>query len=138
LLEIGRFDIDVLPEITELSIVKENQAKQVNIQGKRLIRVALYHYLHKKNKRLLPKITTVLQEMKARGRIEDIRAKYLLQQSFNPSSVVNSAVITFLGPLKLELGTAAAPHKFSIFTKNVLSNSLINTLPILIPAPNAV
>jgi len=43
--------------------VKENQAKQVNIQGKRLIRVALYHYLHKKNKRLLPKITTVLQEM---------------------------------------------------------------------------
>lgn len=89
LLKIGRFDIAVLPEITAISIIKKNNAKNVYIQGNRLIRVDLFHYLHKKNIHILPKITAVLQKMKTRGRIEEIRTEYTLQQSSKAASVEN-------------------------------------------------
>jgi ABC-type amino acid transport substrate-binding protein len=89
LLKIGRFDIAVLPEITALNIIEKNQAKNVYIQGKRLIRVDLFHYLHKKNKHILPKITAVLQEMRTSGRIEKIQEEYALQQSRKAYSAKN-------------------------------------------------
>ena len=89
LLQKGRFDITVLPEITGLSIIKKNQAKDVYIQGNRLIRVDLYHYLHKKNKHILPKISAILHKMQTSGRIEEIRAEYVFQQSFDVTAVKN-------------------------------------------------
>lgn len=81
LLQRGRYDVAVLPKNTGLNAVKNNQAKDVYIQGERLIKIDLYHYLHKKNKIILPKITAVLQEMQGNGRISEIRAEYRLEHN---------------------------------------------------------
>lgn len=83
LLQKRRYDIAVFPKITGLNMVKKNKARDVVIQGARLIKFDLYHYLHKKNKNILPKITAILQQMKASGRMVEIREGYMLAHNVN-------------------------------------------------------
>ncbi len=49
-----------------------------------LQKIDLYHYLHQKNKDLVPKIDAVLQEMAENGELESLRAKFA-EELYNTS-----------------------------------------------------
>ena len=75
-LDAGRNDVLVLPKDLGLMIIK-----QLNLPGGKAIRILepplqedkLYHYINKKHKDLIPKITRILQQMEADGEIQRIR-----------------------------------------------------------------
>lgn len=65
-LEVGRVDLAVIPEKVALSILKDNPMDIYPLKPS--IRVdKLYHFLHKKHKGLIPKITAILKTMRKSG-----------------------------------------------------------------------
>lgn len=81
-LAFGRKDIVVLPRAAGLTALKRMGLKgigdNVPLQGIKVLEPSLaqvdgYHYLHKKNEQLVPKITAVLQQMDEEGLIQRIR-----------------------------------------------------------------
>jgi len=53
--------------------LRKSAIQNVQIVGTRLIKIDLYHYLHKKNKHLVKKLQSVILEMEKSGRISEIR-----------------------------------------------------------------
>jgi ABC-type amino acid transport substrate-binding protein len=75
-LRLGRVDIAVLPKITGVALLKE-EANDIIMIDKPIITMNLYHYIHKKNKDIIPVLQAELIKMQASGRIESIRKHYL-------------------------------------------------------------
>jgi len=75
-LDKGEIDLVVTPKSTGKYIIHEEGFKDIKMVGETLQKLDLYHFLHKKNKHLIPKITPVLQEMKKSGEIQYIRGYY--------------------------------------------------------------
>ncbi|OUR73898.1 hypothetical protein A9Q76_01895 [Arcobacter sp. 31_11_sub10_T18] len=73
MLEKKRYDVVVLPKINGISGLRKTSIVDVQLVGNRLIKINLYHYLHKKNKHLIKKLQAVLLEMERSGRISKIR-----------------------------------------------------------------
>ncbi|MEH6343611.1 MAG: hypothetical protein V7785_00865 [Bermanella sp.] len=71
ILDAGRVDLALVPKWTSLSILKNNP---MNIYPlKPAIRIdRLYHFLHEKHRKLVPKITKVLKRMEQEGDINRI------------------------------------------------------------------
>ncbi len=68
-LEAGRVDLAIIPEKVALSILKDNPMDIQLLQP--AVRVdKLYHFLHKKHKKLIPKISAVLRKMEKAGEIK--------------------------------------------------------------------
>lgn len=77
LLDKGRFDIAVVSRLNSL-----RRLGQIDIKGLRLLeppikRYELYHYLHRRNRHLIPELTNVLKAMEDAGRIDEIRLQYV-------------------------------------------------------------
>lgn len=77
MLQRGRVDIAVLPKINGVAAIKEAKATNISIIDQALIKMNLYHYLHKKNKEIIPALHSELIKMQANGRIAAIRKNYL-------------------------------------------------------------
>ncbi len=71
ILDAGRVDLALIPKWTSLSILKKDPMDIYPL--KPAIRIdKLYHFLHKKHRKLVPKITKVLKEMEQKGDINRI------------------------------------------------------------------
>lgn len=77
MLQLGRIDIALLPKINGMAAIKEAKANGIIMIDKPIITMNLYHYLHKKNKDIIPELQAELMKMQASGRIESIRKHYL-------------------------------------------------------------
>jgi len=73
MIEKKRYDVVVLPKINGVTALRKSAIQNVQIVGTRLIKIDLYHYLHKKNKHLVKKLQSVILEMEKSGRISEIR-----------------------------------------------------------------
>ena len=84
MLQFDRSDIAILPKLSGLQAIREAKASEVIPVGKALIKAQLYHYLHVKHEKLLPKVNSVLLEMHNSGRIQEIRAEYIKKHGYLP------------------------------------------------------
>jgi hypothetical protein len=76
MLQAGRGDIVVTAYLTGLAILRQLKATLIVPLDPPVARVPLYHFLHKKNIALLPKISTELIKMNATGRVTEIYDQY--------------------------------------------------------------
>lgn len=75
MLEAGRVRIAVFSRFDGLKALKNAKNHTVSAQEPPLATLPLHHYLHKKNRHLLPKIETVLSEMRSSGRLAEIASE---------------------------------------------------------------
>jgi len=78
-LHIGRIDIAIAPKMSGLYIIHLYNYKNIHLISQSLDHVKMYHFLHKKNSSLVPKITETLKNMKKNNELSDIRNSYLKQ-----------------------------------------------------------
>jgi ABC-type amino acid transport substrate-binding protein len=71
-LEENRVDVVVANRLTGFRILKEDQLRDIHPLEPPIEQVQFFHYLHKKNSSLVPKIKKILEEMEAEGRIQAI------------------------------------------------------------------
>ena len=76
LLNNNEVDLVVAPKTSGLFIIHKYKYEEVKFVGSVLQRLNLYHFLHKKNINLVPKITPVLESMKKSGEIDFLRSSY--------------------------------------------------------------
>ena len=79
LLKMGKVDLVVISRVNGL-----NMSRRLNIAGIKALdqpieSYPLYHYLHQKNKHLVPQLTAVLENMEKEGVIKKIREQYLVE-----------------------------------------------------------
>jgi len=72
-----RVDTIVVPNLTGIKVLKTSGLKGVRQLNPPLFSHDLYHYLHWKNRDLVPAITEVLRTMRSEGRIKQIRMDYI-------------------------------------------------------------
>ncbi len=72
-LDAERNDVVIMPRLSGLFELQKLQIQGVKLLDPPLVRLELYHYLHKKHEALVPLLTKVLQKMKKKGRIRAIR-----------------------------------------------------------------
>lgn len=77
LLSQDRYDIVIATRLNGLREIKKQKLRGIVALEPPLAVYRLYHYLHKKNGQLVPKITRVLEEMEAEGMIDQIRNHYI-------------------------------------------------------------
>lgn len=74
-------DISVIARVNGLVVIRDIQntgkGRGLKLLEPPIESYPLYHYLHKKNEDLVPKLTNVLKDMEASGRIRQIRREYL-------------------------------------------------------------
>jgi len=71
----NRVDLVIETAMEGKNLVSVNKYKGIQILKNPLAETSLYHFLHKKHKELIPKITAVLLDMEKKGRIKKIRNK---------------------------------------------------------------
>ncbi len=79
----GRYDIAIASRLTGLYHIKAQQLTHLAILEPPLLKFKLYHYLHKKHRSLVPKITDSLLKMNQQGAIEQIRDAYIKELRLN-------------------------------------------------------
>lgn len=82
MLKTKRCDVIVIARITSIPMVSEFiKSQKSKLYQSVLQSYPLYHYLHKKNKHLEPKLTKVLEEMEQEGLIQAIRSQFIASKS---------------------------------------------------------
>ncbi|MCP4352592.1 MAG: transporter substrate-binding domain-containing protein [Desulfobacterales bacterium] len=80
-LSAGRNDIVVTSRLEGLWEIKKLGLKNIRILEPPLMKLSLYHYLHKKHIKLVPEIEKILKKMKQEGRILTIRKNFISKLS---------------------------------------------------------
>mgnify|MGYP000232164641 CR=1 FL=1 len=78
-----RTNLGIYPIHEGLLIIKSLGLKSIKLLEPPLYSVDLYHYLHKKHSRLIPKITAALKEMEKQGEIKKIKEQVDLELLLN-------------------------------------------------------
>ena len=73
----GRVNIIVVPKLTGDTFIHKKRYKSIISLGISLKRLDLYHFIHKKNKKILPHITQSLQNMQNSGEIIKLREAFI-------------------------------------------------------------
>lgn len=76
-----RSDIVVANRSSGLAVLKEMKLSDVKIMEPSLATFPVFHYLHRKHEALVPKLTTVLQQMQKDKTIENIQKAVMAEQS---------------------------------------------------------
>ncbi len=76
-LDYGRCDVAVSSRLIGLEYIQKLQFSEIKILEPPLVKMELFHFLHKKHEKLIPEITKVLKEMQAKGRIREIRRQHI-------------------------------------------------------------
>ncbi|WP_375191869.1 substrate-binding periplasmic protein [Marinobacter sp.] len=76
MVSLGRAKYTLLPDINARISVLHSPFTNVEVVSPVLHSEALYHYLHKKNLRLVEPLDKVLSEMRSTGEIDEIRSDY--------------------------------------------------------------
>jgi len=77
MLESGRIDLIVIPYLSGLKFIKKNSLLGFKALAPSLTTTKLYHYLHKKHQKILPRLTEVLEIVARENRIQSIRDDYI-------------------------------------------------------------
>jgi len=77
--ESGRVDIIVIARLNGLKMQQKLKKPGIRPLEPPIQRYLLYHYLHKKNSHLIPKISAALQEMEKEGLIKRIRDQIITE-----------------------------------------------------------
>ena len=77
LLNAQRFDIIIITRANALKYFKDHGMSNFKILEPPVIVKTLYHYVHKKNSHLIPKLTSVLKDMQKEGTIKKINDDYI-------------------------------------------------------------
>lgn len=77
MLDLERADVAVAPYIVGVGLMRKLDLLHITPLQPPLIEIPMYHFLHKKNKALVPSIQRALKKMEASGRIEQIYNSYL-------------------------------------------------------------
>ena len=93
MLENGRLDVAVTEYFDVLPTLKEMQPRNVRIQVPPLAYNPMYHYLHKRNADLVPKIDAVLRDMRREGRMQAIQQE--IEQERGRPSCLGQSVVPF-------------------------------------------
>jgi len=80
----NRFDIIIISRINASKFLPEEKNKKLMVLEPPVQSYNMYHYLHKKNAHLLPKLTKVLQDMEKEGLIQKYKDDFLKQLSSMP------------------------------------------------------
>jgi len=75
MLDLGRIDVGVLPRINGLYQRIKFGRTAVRELKPPLVRIHLFHYLHEKNKALVPRLSAVIEAMRETGELEAMRKK---------------------------------------------------------------
>lgn len=82
MLKTKRCDVIIIARITSIPLVSEFiETQQIKLYQSVLQSYPLFHYLHKKNKHLKPKLTRVLNEMQQEGIIQKVRSQFIATQT---------------------------------------------------------
>ena len=81
----NKVDIVIAPKIGGLYSIFRNGYKDIQIVSLSLQDKKLYHFVHKKNKHLIPIITPILEKMKKSSEMRTIRQNFLISQLHNKS-----------------------------------------------------
>jgi polar amino acid transport system substrate-binding protein len=76
LLDKGRVDVAINPFVNGVVIIKKLKLEGIYVLEPPLVRVDLYHFLHKRHAALVPKITDSIRKLEASGRIDEIRKQF--------------------------------------------------------------
>lgn len=79
LLEVERVDVVVETRINGLKCLQDHCISGIKPLEPPLVSKKLYHYLHKKNEILVPRISAVLKEMESQGRIHEMRKQFIAE-----------------------------------------------------------
>ncbi len=77
MLAAGKVDVVIGDTLTAPWRIKHHKIKGLHPLSPPLMNLQLYHFLNKRHKALIPKITKVLKSMKKRGRLETIRKRII-------------------------------------------------------------
>ena len=81
-LSLNRCDVIILARLTSIKLAQDFEDETKRSLYYHVIQTyPLFHYLHKKNKPLVPKLIEVLKEMESDGTIVNIRASYIKEIS---------------------------------------------------------
>jgi len=83
MLERGRLDVAISTKISGLVIIKENDLKSANLLEPAIRRHDLFHYLHEKNKKYIPRLDEVIRAMKESGELDELEEKFTAEQLKN-------------------------------------------------------
>jgi len=59
----NRFDVIIFPQIIGTDIINRLSLKNVVVNNPSIKKIDIYHYLHRKNDKLVPRISSILEEM---------------------------------------------------------------------------
>ena len=85
LLDKGRVDVAINPFVNGVAIIKKLKLEGIHSLEPPLVRVDLYHFLHKRHAALVPKITDSIRKLEASGRIDEIRKQFFQDIAEAPS-----------------------------------------------------
>jgi polar amino acid transport system substrate-binding protein len=77
MLDLGRADFAVAPHSNGVGLIRELGLWHLKPLQPPLLKIPMYHFLHKKNEHLVTSIQGALKKMEASGRIEEIYNSYL-------------------------------------------------------------
>ena len=80
MLELDRIDIAISTKISGLVIMKKHDLKSIHLLEPAIRRHDLFHYLHEKNKKYIPRLDEVIRGMKASGELDELEEKFTTQQ----------------------------------------------------------
>ena len=92
MLSIGRIDVCVASRLSGLLVLKELNLTGIKMIEPPLEKTYLFHYLHNKNKYLVPKINNVLVKFQEEGLIEEIRNQYIVEHFDSPDLNYHKAI----------------------------------------------
>ena len=77
LLQKNRIDVALIGKVSGKYEIKELELNDIIAHNKALISLNMYHYVHKKNKKLVPILSKIFNEMEESGKISDFRNEFL-------------------------------------------------------------
>jgi len=92
LLQSGKTEIVVTSKIAFVNLIYSKKYHNIKAVSESLKRLQLYHFVHKKNSRLIPIITPVLQGMLDSGELAHIRKAQIIKatKKFSPNESMKS------------------------------------------------
>jgi len=79
MLDLGRFDVIVTARFNGLYYINKLNLHSIYQLHPIIERRMLYHYFHKKHKKLIPKIDRVIRSMKKSGELTRLRKRFIIQ-----------------------------------------------------------
>ena len=76
----GRFDVVVAPRFSANFFIRANKLESIRELPKPLVRLDLFHYLHKRHEALVPRVSATLQAMSDAGELIAIRKHVMARQ----------------------------------------------------------